>query len=237
MKPRTPGRVPLERALSKLGLCSRAEAAELVLSGQVKVHGTIEKNPTRMVNPDTAHIEIQGKKAAKSETLLVLFHKPKGVVTTKRDPEGRKTIYDVLPEEYQHLHAVGRLDMHTSGLLLLTNDTKLSNYLTDPKNQIPRVYVVKVKGEVSNEIIQKMHLGVIDEGQLLKADGIKILKTSGRESSLELVLSEGKYREIRRLCLALGHEVSGLKRIRYGDHVLADLAPGATSVAKSTIFI
>jgi len=237
MKPRQLGRVPLERALSKLGLCSRAEAAQKITSGQVKVHGTVETNPTRMVNPDTAHIEIQGKKAERSETILLLFHKPKGVVTTKRDPEGRKTIYDLLPEEYQSLHPVGRLDMHTTGLLLLTNDTKLSHFLTDPENEIPRIYIVKVKGEVEDDVITKMREGVLDEDQLLKAETVKIIKTSGKESSLELSLNEGKYREIRRLCLALGHEVIGLKRIRYGEHELGDLASGAIRLSKSTNII
>ena len=227
MKSPQKGRVPLERALSKLGLCSRVEAAQKITCGQVKVHGSIETNPNRMVNPDTAHIEIEGKKAERSVTILILFHKPKGVVTTKRDPEGRKTIYDLLPEEYQHLHPVGRLDMHTTGLLLLTNDTKLSHYLTNPESNIPRVYIVKVKGEVEPEIVAQMQAGVMDEGQLLKADEIKLIKVSGKESSLELILSEGKYREIRRLCLALGHEVIALKRIRYGDYELSDLAPGA----------
>jgi 23S rRNA pseudouridine2605 synthase len=226
MKPSAKGRVPLERALSKLGLYSRVEAAKLITSGLVKVHGAIETNPARMVNPDTAHIEVQGKKAERPETLFILFHKPKGVVTTKRDPEGRKTIYDLLPEALHSLHAVGRLDMHTTGLLLLTNDSKISNFLTDPKNGIPRIYIVKVKGEVGSDAIAKMREGILDEGELLKADAIQTLKISGKESSLELTLSGGKNREIRRLCLALGHEVISLKRIRYGDHELADLAPG-----------
>ena len=231
MKPQKKGRVPLERALSKLGLFSRAEAAQMIASGLVKVHGTIETNPLRMVNPDSAHIEIQGKKAARSDTLLVIFHKPKGVVTTKRDPEGRKTIYDFLPDEYQNLHAVGRLDMHTTGLLLLTNDTKLSHFLTDPENEVPRIYIAKITGELSGDSIAKMSAGVLDEGELLQADEVKIIKASGKESTLELTLTQGKNREIRRLCLALGHEVVGLKRIRYGVHELGELQPGEYRLA------
>lgn len=94
------GRVSLDRALSKLGMSSRTEAKALIEGGRVRVHGSIEKNPARMVNPDTAHIEIDGKKAERSGTRLIIFHKPKGVLTTKRDPEGRKTIYDVLPSSF-----------------------------------------------------------------------------------------------------------------------------------------
>ncbi len=220
------GRVPLERALSKLGYSSRTEAKALIEGGRVKVHGSLEKDPRRMVNPENAHIEVDGQKTKKAESRLFLFHKPKGVVTTKRDPEGRKTIYDLLPPELHSFHPVGRLDMHTTGLLLLTNDTRLSSFLTDPESGIPRCYVVEVRGEVTDESCLKMEAGVEDEGEVLKAISAEILKRSGRETRLKLVLTEGKNREIRRLCLSLGHEVSTLKRISFGDHELGELGPG-----------
>ena len=220
------GRVSLDRALSKLGMSSRTEAKALIEGGRVRVHGSIEKNPARMVNPDTAHIEIDGKKAEKSGTRLIIFHKPKGVLTTKRDPEGRKTIYDVLPLELHGLHPVGRLDQHTSGLLLLTNNTRLSSDLTDPKNRILRIYLAGVQGEVTDSTLEKMTSGIRDGGELLKAERAQVLKRSGKESLIELGLTEGKYREVRRLCMALGHEVRSLKRIRFGEYVLGDLKPG-----------
>ena len=220
------GRVPLERAISKLGLASRTEAKGLILGGRVKVHGSVEIRPDRLVNPDTAHIEVDGIKVKKEASVLLLFHKPKNCLTTKRDPEGRKTIYDFLPPQYQTFHAVGRLDQHTSGLLLLTNDTKLSSFLTDPKNEIPRVYVVEVRGEVTEVIAQKMKMGVVDEGESLRADEVVILKSSGKESRVSMTLSEGKNREIRRLCLALGFEVTSLKRIQFGDYSLDGLSVG-----------
>ena len=220
------GRVTLERALSKLGHASRTEARALIEAGQVKVHGSLEKNPDRMVNPDTAHIEVSGVKAEKAVSRIVLFHKPKGVVTTKRDPEGRKTIYDFLPKDLHSFHPVGRLDMHTTGLLLLTNDTQLSSFLTEPSNSIRRTYVVKVEGEITPKDEAQMLKGVPDEGEILKAVEVSIKKRSGKESVLLLTLTEGKNREIRRLCLALGHEVRELKRIRFGSYELGDLAPG-----------
>ncbi len=220
------GRVTLDRAISKLGLGSRVEAQAWIEAGRVKVHGSVETNKARLVNPDTAHIEIDGAKASKSESKIYLFHKPKGVVTTKRDPEGRKTIYDLLPDSLQSFHPVGRLDMHTTGLLLLTNDTRISSYLTDPKNEVPRVYLVGVKGEVIESVVKKMEAGVEDLGELLRAQSAKVLKASGRESLLRLELTEGKNREIRRLCLCLGHEVISLKRTSFGPYELADLEPG-----------
>ena len=220
------GRVSLERAISKLGLASRAEAKTLILEGKVKVHGSVEKNPLRPVNPDTAHIEINGAKAKKDSTLLILFHKPKNCLTTKRDPEGRKTIYDYLPESLHHLHAVGRLDQQTTGLLLLTNNTQLSSFLTDPRNQIPRIYVVEVRGEVLLEDVSKMIKGIQDGKDLLAADQVEILKASGRESRLKITLSEGKNREVRRLCLAIDHEVTALKRIQFGEYELGDIPAG-----------
>lgn len=226
------GRVPLERAISKLGIASRNEAKSLILDRKVKVHGSIETNPLRMVNPDTAHIEIEGAKALKSETELFLFYKPKGCLTTKRDPEGRQTIYDLLPKELHSFHAVGRLDQHTTGLLLLTNDTRLSSELTDPKNQIPRTYLVEVRGEFTEEKRTQALNGIKDEGDILMASDLRVLKASGKESRLEITLLEGKNREIRRLCLALGHEVTSLKRMSFGEYSLADLKPGEVRKAR-----
>ena len=228
------GRVTLERALSKLGFASRTEARDLIETGRVKVHGSVEKNPARPVNPDSAHIEVDGEKTTRAETELFIFHKPKGVVTTKRDPEGRKTIYDCLPKEFHHFHPVGRLDMNTTGLLLITNDTKLSNFLTDPESQIPRTYVVDVRGKFTEESSKKMREGVLDSEDLLIAQFVQILKSSEKESRLRLVLTEGKNREIRRLCLALNHEVIRLKRIAFGEYELGDLASEGLRAVRST---
>jgi 23S rRNA pseudouridine2605 synthase len=220
------GRVSLERALSKLGLYSRTEARALIESGRVKVHGSLERDPQRPVNPDTAHLEVDGKKVLRPQGRLFLFHKPTGVLTTKRDPEGRPTIYDHLPAELGACHAVGRLDMHTSGLLLLTNLTRLSNYLTDPANAIPRLYRVEVRGEVSPSTLEALVAGVRESGEWLQARRAEAVKTSGKESVLLLELVEGKNREVRRLCLALGHEVKGLKRLSFGSYELGTLLPG-----------
>ena len=220
------GRVPLYRALSKLGKASREEAKELILAGQIKVHGVVETNPNRMINPDRAHVEIAGKKAVKDSPRLLRFHKPTGYLTTKRDPEGRPTIYDLLPEELFSFHPVGRLDQNTSGLLLLTNSTKISHFLTDPENKIPRTYIVQVRGLVTDDEIKQMKKGIIDIEEQLRFHQVEILKSSQKESKLQVVLLEGKYREIRRMCAHFEHEVVKLKRISYGSIELGDLASG-----------
>ena len=153
-------RVPLNRALSKLGILSRT----------------------------------------------IVFHKPRGVVTTRRDPDGRRTIYDVLGDEGRGLIAVGRLDLATSGLLLLTTDTRLADWITDPAHEVPRIYVVTVRGRVTDADVARLIAGVGTGRDRLQAHAVLLRKASSRESHLTMELREGKNREIRRLFDAIGHE-------------------------------
>jgi 23S rRNA pseudouridine2605 synthase len=224
--------VRLERALSKLGLASRTQAREAILGGRVRVDGRVTKNPDAWVVPERIRVEIDGRGADAFHWRCYLLHKPKGVVTTRSDDRGRKTVFDVLPRTLLkensgvELHPVGRLDLATTGLLFLTNDTKLSNYLTDPGNAIPRIYLVTVRGEVQALSITRMEKGVLDDGERLQADRIRILKASGKETHLEVVLKEGKNREIRRLFSSQGHEVTRLKRTAFGGMELGALPVG-----------
>jgi 23S rRNA pseudouridine2605 synthase len=158
---------------------------------------------------------------------FLLFHKPKGVITTHSDEKGRKTIFDLLPSDLGYLHAVGRLDQATSGLLMLTNDSALSGFLTDPTHKVMRTYLVSVRGEFTEAQATEAVVGVVDGGERLQCHSVKIQKSSGRESHLEVVLIQGKNREIRRLFKALGHEVTRLRRIQYGPFKLEDLSLGA----------
>jgi len=220
------GKVPLERALSKLGVASRSQTKTWIEQGRIKVNGSLIKTPTYLVVPEKDRITLDGQIVGKPEWQTIMLYKPKGFVTTKSDEKGRKTVYDLLPQELQHLHPVGRLDMATSGLLLMTTDSQLSNYLTDPKNALTRVYIVTVDGKITEDDLNLLTNGIEDEGELLKPSKITLRKTSNRESHLTVELCEGKNREIRRMFEKIGHEVSSLKRVSFGKLNLGNLEPG-----------
>jgi 23S rRNA pseudouridine2605 synthase len=217
-----PGTVRLDRALSKLGLASRSEAKRLILGGEVTVRGRTVADPAYLVVPETARISIRGAHAYGRGWRLLAFHKPRGTVTTRRDPQGRRTVFDVLGSEADGLVAVGRLDLASSGLLLLTSDTQFANWLTDPKSAVPRRYVVTVRGRVTDERARAMQDGMAG----LRASEVTIRKASARETHLLVELAEGRNREIRRLVEAVGHEVTRLLRVAYGPIELGTLQPG-----------
>jgi 23S rRNA pseudouridine2605 synthase len=221
-----PGFVPLERALSKLGIASRTVSRQWILDGKVRVNGVVRKDPLFAVVPERGRIEIEGKRVGKVAHRTFLLHKPRGVVTTRSDEKGRPTVFSLIPEPGLHLVAVGRLDWASSGLLLLTNDTRLAARLTDPANAVPRTYLVTVRGKVTEKGLERLREGVLDAGEKLQADAITLRKASGRESHLTVRLTEGKNREIRRMFSALSHEVTRLKRVAFGALELGDLAPG-----------
>jgi pseudouridine synthase len=211
--------VPLNRALSKLGLLSRAQSTEAIRAGRVRLDGHLVRDPGRRVVPERARITIDGLALHRAAWRTILFHKPRGVVTTRVDPEGRRTIYDVIGEGARGLIAVGRLDLATSGLLLLTNDTQFANWITDPVNRVPRLYAVTVRGRLEPDDL--------DELGRMAPGAATVRKTSGRESHLAVELREGKNREVRRLFEAIGHAVTRLKRVRLGGLDLGGLAPGS----------
>ena len=221
-----PGEVELARALSKLGLASRTEAQRWIEAGRVSIDGTVCLDPDRAVVPESARLAIDGQLAGRAAFRCLMLHKPRGFVTTRADPEGRPTAFDLVVDANTHLVAVGRLDFATSGLLLFTNDTRLADALTDPANAIPRVYLVSVRGrwdEGKSSLVKK---GVGDAGESLSAAGVVVRKVSGRESHLVVTLVEGKNREVRRLMKAAGHEVTSLKRVAFGPLDLGTLALG-----------
>lgn len=220
-------RVTLDRLLSKLGIASRSQAQEWIRAGRVRINQRLVRVPDTWVAWPGDTVSLDDKPLQPSPPRFILFHKPKGVVTTHQDEKGRQTIFDVLPPEMTRLHAVGRLDQATSGLLLLTNDSALSSLLTDPTRQVPRLYLVTVRGELTEEARRAALDGLDDQGERLHCESVTIQKRSGRESHVAVTLTEGKNREIRRLFKALGHEVTRLRRIQYGPFVLSDLPPGS----------
>lgn len=220
------GKVALERALSKMGLASRTQTRRWISEGKLKVNGKIIKNPLYLVTPEKDNFVLDGLLLKSNIRQTIMLYKPKSVVTTRCDEAGRATVFDLLPEELKHLHAVGRLDMATTGLLLLTNDTRLSAYLTDPVNAVLRAYVVVVEGRITHEKLLKAVQGIWDKGEFLKPAGITLRKVSNKESHLIVELTEGKNREIRRLFKSLDHEVIQLKRVAFGCLKLEGIQPG-----------
>ena len=218
--------VALDRALSKLGLASRKAARALIVEGRVSVNDRVITNPAARIVPEQATISIDGATRARSRALTIVLHKPRGYLTTQSDPEGRKTIYDLLASVPSRVVPVGRLDLATSGLLILTSDTQLANWLTDPNSGVPRVYLVTVEGRVSDETISRLITGLEVDGELMAAAEASIRKASSRETHLVLTLTEGKNREVRRLLDAVGHPVTRLRRVQFGGLQLGTLPPG-----------
>jgi len=219
-------RATLDRLFSKLGIASRGMSQKWIHEGRVRVNGRLVKNPEIWVSWPSDSITLDGEPIVAPERRFFLFHKPKGYITTHSDEKGRKTIFDILPKTFGFIHAVGRLDQATSGLLLLTNDSKLSSFLTDPINKVHRIYLVSVRGKFTETQSLQAKNGIMDQGELLKCEEIRIQKSSERETHLEVTLIEGKNREIRRLLKGLGHEVTRLRRIQYGPFKLDTLLPG-----------
>jgi 23S rRNA pseudouridine2605 synthase len=223
--------VTLERALSKLGLASRTEARRLIAAGRVRVNGVEVRRADHLVVPERVTLAIDDVRHAQAPPRLIAFHKPRGVVTTRRDPEGRPTVFDVLGDAARGLQAIGRLDLASTGLLLLTNDTRLAHALTDPARGVRRRYVVTVRGRVSADAARSLERGLDVDGAKgrrmhLSANSVRIRKASNRETHLIVELTEGKNRELRRLFAAIGHDATRVHRIAFGGFELGELQPG-----------
>jgi 23S rRNA pseudouridine2605 synthase len=219
----------LNRALSKLGILSRARATAAIRAGRVRVDGRVETNPRRLVVPERARLTVDEVEEAARPWRTLLLHKPRGVVTTSNDPEKRTTVFDLIARQggdVRGLVAVGRLDLATTGLLLLTTDTQLANRLTDPDYAVPRVYVVTVRGRVTADDAVRLEHGIGRGASRMTASSVTVRKASGRETHLVVELREGRNREVRRLFASIGHDVTRLKRMAFGRLELGDLAPG-----------
>lgn len=216
----------LVRILPKLGLCSRAEAYKAIRAGRVAVDGGVVTDPNAIIDRPES-ISIDGKPAGASRKRYIIFHKPAGCITTCRDEKGRRTVYDVTGDLGGRLFPVGRLDKDSEGLLILTNDTRFGDYLTDPANKIPRTYTVTVDGDLSEADIAKMLSGVdIGREERSRAIAARMLGRGRGRTTFEITLTEGKNREIRRLCMALGVTVRRLVRTRFGAFRLDGLPSG-----------
>jgi len=225
------GTVSLARALSKLGFCSRAQGDRLTRAGTVRVNGVVVRDPSLRVTPERDVIEVDGARVARVERVYLMLNKPRGLVTTMDDPQGRATVYDCLRDaSLPFVTPVGRLDKASEGLLLLTNDSRWSSRLLDPASHVDKVYHVQVRAADPAAVIDRVVAGVVEPStaERLEVKAIHLLRTGSRSGAwFEVVLDEGKNRQLRRIFTAIDVEVLRLVRVAFGRLVLGDLAKGA----------
>lgn len=213
----------LNAFLARAGVASRRRADELIRDGRVRVNG--ERGELNTVVGARDVVEVDGNRVERQPLVYVLLNKPTGVVTTASDPEGRPTVVDLVGHEVRVV-PVGRLDVDTSGALLLTNDGQLAHRLAHPRYGVPKVYDVDIEGSPSPEELEALRRGVeLEDGKTAPA-GVRIIRRGSRVSRLEITLHEGRNRQIRRMCEAVGHRVQSLHRRRYAGLRLVDLGPG-----------
>ena len=222
-------RVGLARALSKLGYCSRSQAAELIRAGRVKLNGAIRRNTETPTHPSKDRIEVDGTPLGATARIYLVLNKPRGVVTTASDETDRETVYAYLPKNLPWLAPAGRLDKASEGLLLITNDSEWAARITAPETHLNKTYHVQIGTVADQALLDALRKGVrTDDGDFLRVKHASVLRQGERNSWLEIVLDEGKNRHIRRLLEHLKVEVLRLVRVAIGPLALGDLQKGAT---------
>jgi len=222
------GGIRLQKVLAAAGLGSRRKCEELILAGRVEVDGQLVTELGTRVDPYRQEIRVDGQRIHLQPLVYYAVNKPPGVVCTHRDPSGRTRLIDLVPASRGlHLFPVGRLDLHSQGLILVTNDGQLANRLTHPRYGVEKTYRVQVAGLPTPEILEKLQKGVWTSEGKLQAERIKILGKHKKSTFLEMVLAEGRNRQIRRMLARVGHKVMKLTRLAVGPIRLGKLKPGA----------
>ena len=205
----------LQKVLAAAGVDSRRKCEQLILSGVVQVNGKVVDKLPAFVDPEKDIVTVDGKKIQAAQKVYFLLNKPKGVICTSRDPQGRKKVIDLVPA-HERIFCVGRLDADTTGIIILTNDSELANRLTHPRYGLAKTYAVRVKGQIAGEAVEKLKKGIwLTEGKTGRAS-VKILKRRYKESLIEITIRQGLNRQIRRMLARVGLPVKSLKRIRIG---------------------
>lgn len=219
--------VGLVRALSKLGYCSRSQAYTLIQEGRVKLNGHIQRDPEAPVRMEKDLIAVDGKPVEAATRLYLMMNKPRGIVTTASDEKGRATVLDLLPGGLPFLGPVGRLDKASEGLLLFTNDSEWAARVTAPETHLDKIYHVQISARPIGDMLQKLTRGVNSGDELLAAKSVRRLREGQRNAWLEIVLDEGRNRQIRRMFEKFEVEVLRLIRIAIGPVQLGNLPKGA----------
>ncbi len=218
--------VRLQKFLADAGVASRRASEQLIVAGQVQVNGELVRKLGSKVDPLHDHVTVDGKPVRIKRKLYIALNKPRGCVCSRKDEHQRPTIYELLPKEWDNVYSVGRLDYDTEGLIFLTNDGEFALRLTHPRYGIRKKYVALVTGRVEVEMMQKFVQGVFHDGEKLKAEKARIISASLSKSTVELELSEGKNREVRRLFESQGKTVKRLERVQVGKIKIGELKPG-----------
>jgi 23S rRNA pseudouridine2605 synthase len=223
-----PRKVGLARALSKLGYCSRSQAAEMIRAGRVRLNGATRRDPEAPVRLDCDRIDVDRRAVRAGERIYLMLNKPRGVVTTASDEKGRKTVYQLLGNGLPWVAPVGRLDKASEGLLLLTNDSEWGARVAAPETHLEKTYHVQIDALPGEALLSSMREGITtEEGELLRAKQVRVLRRGERNAWLEIVLDEGKNRQIRRMLEQLNVEVLRLVRVAVGPLLLGTLPKGA----------
>ena len=218
----------LARALSKLGYCSRSAAIRLIEEGHVRVNGEVVRKPTAPFRLGKDRVVVAGKRVTSPQPIYLMMNKPRGLVTTASDEKGRPTVYSLLSGQKQWVAPVGRLDKASEGLLLLTNDSEWAAQITSPESHLDKTYQVQVNAIPDSRLLNRLESGYLDQGKLLRAKRACVLRQGSKNSWLEIVLDEGKNRQIRRMLAAVGIDVLRLVRIAIGPLQLGKLPKGCT---------
>ncbi len=225
----------LQKYLAQAGVASRRKSEELIEEGRVRVNGTVQSELGTKIDPAVDVIKVGNRVIRPEKQGLALFHKPRGVLSSRTDAKGRKIFTDYLPKKLQNYFPVGRLDYDSSGLLILTNDGELSQRLLHPRHGVERVYEVKISGELSEKELQRIQRGVRLQDGKVQAD-IKPIKRLKDAAWYQITLTVGRNRIIRRLMEHLRRPVQKLKRVRHGPFSLGRLKPGDITILSAEEF-
>lgn len=215
----------LQRFLSSAGIASRRAAEDLIRAGRVRVNGRVAELGMR-VDPARDRVEVDGRRVGARATVWIAVHKPRGYVSTRSDPQGRRTVYDLLPPEMRGLFHVGRLDRASEGLMLFTNDGATAHRLLHPSFEVERVYRVRVDGHADEATRRALLKGVALDDGIARARRVSVRPLDEDATELRITMTEGRKREVRRMLEALGLPVRRLVRVSYGPITIGDLRPG-----------
>jgi len=217
----------LQKVLARAGIASRRKAEELIKQGRVRVDGVVVTEMGVKVDPEAQNIECDGTPLESQEKIIyILLHKPAGFLSTVHDPQGRPVVTDLLHNVKERVYPVGRLDLDTEGALLLTNDGELAQKILHPSHEVNKTYIAKVQGWPGSKKLAALAGGINLEGRRTWPASIEVIERKAQDTTIQIIIHEGRKRQVRKMFEAIGHPVLQLKRIAYGKLKLGELPPG-----------